>query len=184
MIKPIWSYGRRQVWPRLRRIIIQPQVALCLAVSIACFHFATRLPCSQLRPSDLGVLMLAYAAIALGFCITGMALVLTLPNEKFLNLLQGHKVDGQSSYLDLLFVFSWTAVSHWLLVVGAIIVFCFRGESEHLLVPADPLLWKAFVSWLFGVCAYSLIQFLLTVITLSQVGQLYSDELAKGARPK
>jgi hypothetical protein len=126
-------------------------------------------------------MVLTYAAIAFGFCITGMALVLTLPSENFLKALQNHTLHskGQSSYLDLLFVFSWTAVCHWALVVSGIAAILIRGTAPDLLNKSDGSAWRVFISFFFGLCAYSLIQFLLTVITLSQVGQLYSKQLAK-----
>jgi len=184
MIKPLWSYGKKEVKPRLRRIVIQPQIILAVAISGACFLFRVRLSAAQLKLSDVVSMILTYAAIAFGFCITGMALVLTLPSERFLNALQEHKLDskGQSSYLDLLFVFSWTAVCHWLLVVAGIIAILVRGTVPVLLNEWDGWGWRFLVSWFFGLCAYSLVQFLLTVITLSQVGRLYSRELTKGGR--
>ena len=181
MIKPLGAYIKGEVKPRLRRILVQPQVILAGVISGACFLFGTRLSSAQLKLSDIVGMILTYAAIAFGFCITGMALVLTLPSDRFLSTLQAHKLDsgGQSSYLDLLFVFSWTAVCHWLLVVVAIIALLVRGMVPVLLNEWDGWGWRLLISWFFGLCTYSLIQFLLTVITLSQVGQLYSRELSK-----
>jgi hypothetical protein len=181
MIKPLRAYGEQEVKPRLRRILIQPQVVLAIAIFGACFLFGSRLSAAELKLGDIVGMILTYAAIAFGFCITGMALVLTLPSDRFLSALQAHKLNGggQSSYLDLLFVFSWTAVCHWLLVVVAIIAMLVRGTVPVLLNEWDGWGWRVLISWFFGLCAYSLIQFLLTVITLSQVGQLYSKELTK-----
>jgi hypothetical protein len=185
MIKPLWSYGAKEVKPRLRRIVFQPQVALAIALGGTCFFFGSQIPTAELKPSDVVSMVLTYAAIAFGFCITGMALVLTLPNDRFLKALQDHKVDRNSgsSYLDLLFVFSWTAVCHWLLVVVGILAILVRGTAPVLLNRFDGYGWRFLISFLCGLCAYSLIQFLLTVITLSQVGRLYSEELRKGGRP-
>ena len=123
MIKPLWSYGKEEVKPRLRRIVVQPQVILAVATSGACFFFGARISAAQLKLGDVVAMILTYAAIAFGFCITGMALVLTLPSDRFLSALQKHKLDrgSQSSYLDLLFVFSWTGVCHWLLVFAGIV---------------------------------------------------------------
>jgi hypothetical protein len=184
MIKPLLSYGSKEVKPRLRRIVFQPQVALAAALGGACFFLGSQIPTAQLKLSDTVSMILAYAAIAFGFCITGMALVLTLPSDRFLNALQGHKLDrdGASSYLDLLFVFSWTAVCHWLLVVVGIVAILVRGTVPVLLIKSDGYGWRFLISWFFSLFAYSLIQFLLTVITLSQVGQLYSKELAKTSK--
>jgi hypothetical protein len=184
MIRPLRSYASKEVKPRLRRIVLQPQVALAVAIGAACIFFGDQFPAYQLKSSDVVSMVLTYAAIAFGFCITGMVLVLTLPSERFLKALQQHKLDsnGQNSYLDLLFVFSWTAVCHWLLVVSGIAAILIRGTEPSLLNKWDGYGWRCFVSLFFALCAYSLIQFLLTVITLSQVGQLYSTELAKAIR--
>jgi hypothetical protein len=167
------------VLPRLGKIVFQPEVAVCVAIGAVCFFQGFKLPAAQLKPGDLGGMILTYAAIAFGFCITGMALVLTLPSDKFLKALQMHKTQtkGQSSYLDLLFVFSWTAICHWLLVVTAIATILLRDGALTILDKSDGRGWRIFVAWFSGLCAYSLIQFLMTVITLSQVGQLYSKEL-------
>ena len=185
MIKPLLSYAKIGILPRFWRIVFQPQVALSIAVSAVCFFQGYQLPAAQLRSSDVGSMILTYAAIAFGFCITGMALVLTLPSERFLKALQNHKTHtkGQSSYLDLLFVFSWTAVCHWLLVVTAIAAILTRGTTLTLLDKSDGCGWRLFVSWFAGICTYSLIQFLMTVITLTQVGDLYSKDLDNGATP-
>lgn len=185
MIKPLLSYAKTGLLPRLGRIIFQPQVLLSVAIGTSSFHWGPNLAAAQLKASDVGGMILTYAAIAFGFCITGMALVLTLPSDRFLKTLQKHQSDtkGQSSYLDLLFVFSWTAVCHWLLVVSAIAAILLRGAAPALLTTSDGFGWRAFLSWFAGICAYSLIQFLMTVITLSQVGELYSKELSKTSPP-
>ena len=185
MINPLLSYVKTGLLPRLRRILFQPQVLLSIAIGASCFHWGPSLAAAQLKASDVGGMILTYAAIAFGFCITGMALVLTLPSDRFLKTLQNHKSDtkGQSSYLDLLFVFSWTAVCHWLLVVSAIAAILLRGTAPALLTASDGCGWRVFVSWFSAICAYSLIQFLMTVITLSQVGELYSKELARDTPP-
>lgn len=134
MIKPLLSYVKTGLLPRLGRILFQPQVLLSVVIGASCFHWGPSLAAAQLKASDVGGMILTYAAIAFGFCITGMALVLTLPSDRFLKTLQNHKSDtkGQSSYLDLLFVFSWTAVCHWLLVVSAIAAILMRGTVRSL----------------------------------------------------
>jgi hypothetical protein len=179
MIKPLLFYATRGVLPRLWRIVINLGFALSILVAVTCFFQGPYLPAAQLKSSDIGGMILTYAAIAFGFCITGMALVLTLPNDRFLKALQHHKINdnSQSSYLDLLFVFSWTAVCHWLLVVSGIAIILIRGPAPNIMSQSDGFGWRLFISWFFGLCAYSLIQFLMTVITLSQLGHLYSKDL-------
>jgi len=163
MIKSLVFYATKGLLPRLRRIVINLGFALSIVIGVTCFSQGPNLPVAQLKSSDVGSMILTYAAIAFGFCITGMALVLTLPNDRFLKSLQCHKIDSksQSSYL----------------VVSGIAIIIFRGTVPNLMSQSDALGWRLFVSWFFGLCAYSLIQFLMTVITLSQLGHLYSKDL-------
>jgi hypothetical protein len=67
-------------------------------------------------------------------------------------------------------------------VVVGIVAILVRGTVPVLLIKSDGYGWRFLISWFFSLFAYSLIQFLLTVITLSQVGQLYSKELAKTSK--
>lgn len=181
MIKPLLYYARNGIRPRLRRIVLQPQVALSLCMGAICFYWGPGSNAGGLKPNDVAGVILTYAAIAFGFCITGMALVITLPSDNFLRKLQRHHThaNGQSSYLDLLFVFSWTAVCDWILVVLGIVTILVRGTAATLLDKADGGGWRLFVSLFLAICVYSICQFLMTVITLAQVGDLYAREIDK-----
>jgi hypothetical protein len=181
MIKPVISYLGDEVAPRFRRVVWQPQVAIALGIGVLCFMCGRRWASSEIKLTDIAGLILTYAAIAFGFCITGMALVLTLPNDRFLKSLESHHLqkNGPSSYSDLLFVFSWTAVCHWMLVVLCLAGIAIRGGSRAIIDQYDGRGWRLFISLFMVIGFYSLVQFLLTVITMSQVGRGYCRTLSE-----
>jgi hypothetical protein len=184
MIGAMRQYSREEVLPRWRRIIWQPQVAFAVALVWFTSFYGAQLPAAGLKMSELTTIPLTYSAIAFGFCIAGMALVLTLPSEHFVSLLMKHRLgrNTQNSYSDLLFVFSWTAIIHWIAVLMSIIAVCVRGGDRTVLTVDDGVAWRYFVGAIVGVSLYGLIQFLLTVITLSEVGRLYMKKTSETSR--
>jgi hypothetical protein len=178
MIGAIRQYAREEALPRRARILGQPQVVGAIVLGLLTSMYGAKWPLAGLKMSETTTMLLTYAAVAFGFCVAGMALVLTLPNESFVSLLMKHKLgrNEQSSYSDLLFVFSWTAIIHWTTVVLSIVAVCIRGGDRTVLNTWDGLGWKVMIGSLAGLSLYALTQFLMTVITLSQVGRLYIRE--------
>jgi hypothetical protein len=77
-------------------------------------------------------LLIAYASIALGFCIAGLTISLTFPDAKFTARMS--ELSGKTSpYSDLLFVFSWTAIAHWCAVVAMFVVILLVDGAQSLL---------------------------------------------------
>jgi hypothetical protein len=181
MIGAIRQYAKDEVWPRRRRILLQPQIVGAVALGVLTSQFGAAWPFAELKMGDMTMMLLTYSAIALGFCITGMALVLTLPNEGFVSLLMHHRLGrhSESSYSDLLFVFSWTAVVHWSTVVLSIIAVCIRRPDRVVLMVSDGVGWRVLAGCIVALSCYALIQFLLTVITLSEIGRLYIREFPR-----
>jgi hypothetical protein len=112
----------------------------------------------------------------LGFCVAGLTISLTFPEPAFTKKLA--TVSGTTSpYSDLLFVFSWTAIAHWCAVTTMFLVMLLVDGSSPLLPQgcSRTRLWG--VSLIAGLCAYCLCQFLITLVTLSQVGSVYIKHL-------
>jgi hypothetical protein len=181
MIGALRQYGKDEVLPRWKRILVQPQVGCAVVVGYLAAKYGSAWPMASLKMADATTMLLTYAAIAFGFCIAGMALVLTLPSEAFVSLLMKHKLGrhSQNSYSDLLFVFSWTAIVHWSVVVLSITAVCIRRNDRTVLNQWDGAGWKILVGSIIALAIYALIQFLLTVITLSEVGRLYIREFPR-----
>lgn len=183
MINALSQYARDEILGRLKAIAFGSEVFVSAGVGIAVGVYGPGWRLSSIKPADISTALLAYAAIAFGFCISGMALVLTLPNQNFVTWLVKERIPHRSSngYSDLLFVFSWTALCHWLLVLFSFILLVTADGRVSLVSSDDSQAWHIFVGILFGGAAYSFIQFLLTVITLSQVGRLYINRIERKA---
>lgn len=179
MIRPVHDYCRSQIRPRLSRIVVQPQVLVAAAIWAVVVVYGSCLPVAAVKPGDIVTAILTYAAISFGFCIAGLAMVLTFPNDRFLMVVCRNSISGSgtTSYSDLLFIFSWTAVCHWVLVLLGLYAFAVRGAREVLLNQFDGLGWKVLVASLMALVWYCLIQFLITVITMSQLGEVYQEHL-------
>jgi hypothetical protein len=128
---------------------------------------------------DVCLGFVGYGAIALGFCVAGVTIALTLPDKTFVKKLAtftipDHHGDALSS---LLFVFCWTAVVHWIAVVLVLLILlCFGSKDGHVLAQSS-VLSRAFVGLSVCMCAYALSQFLITVMTLWQIGCTYIRDL-------
>jgi hypothetical protein len=181
MIGALCQYAGEEIVPRWRRIIFQPQVIGALGLGVLTWRYGASWPVAGVKVGEATTMLLTYAAIAFGFCIAGMALVLTLPSETFVALLMKHKLgrNSQSSYSDLLFVFSWTAIIHWTTVVLSIVAVCIGKSDRAMLNAWDGTGWRVLIALLASISSYALVQFLLTVITLSEVGRLYIRELSR-----
>jgi len=181
VLKPLSQYIRDEAVPRWKGIIISWEAVISVLVALAFFRFGNRLFSTFPKISDITTGLIAYASIALGFCVAGLTISLTFPEPKFTSHLAAplHHGDKKNHYSDLLFVFSWTALAHWIAVMALFSVVLFTDGSTPLL-PDGHSTWRiGIVAVLGGLCAYCLCQFLITVITLSQVGNLYVQFLSK-----
>jgi hypothetical protein len=109
---------------------------------------------------------------------------LTIPDAQFARELatatppaQGFKHTRRkpNAYADLLFVFSWTAVAHWVVILAGLVALLTRG-FDRALAHGD-LATRATDALLAFVVAYAALQFLITLITLAQVGNTYITRL-------
>jgi len=179
MLTTLWRYLREEAWSRAHHIVFASEVliAILAAAALACrgevlFH-------EEPKVADLAPVLLSYAAIALGFCVAGLTISLTLPDRNFAEHLVDSKPAARrhDAYSDLLFVFSWTAICHWLAVVGLVATMLVAKKSQPLMPYGASLLYRWLAALLAFTCVYSFFQFLITLITLSQVGTVYIDHL-------
>jgi len=172
MFKAVGQYVRDEALPRWYQILFNWECAVTAAVVGIFVRYGDRLFASYPKLSDITTGLIAYASIALGFCIAGLTISLTFPDSKFTTRMS--EISGKtSSYSDLLFVFSWTAVAHWIAVV-TIFVLILLADGSQALLPAGHSAFRLWgVALIAGLCTYCLCQFLITLITLSQVGSAY-----------
>jgi hypothetical protein len=172
MLKAIGYYIKDEALPRWTKILFNWECAVTLGVVAIVVKDGDRLFALYPKLSDLTTGVIAYASIALGFCIAGLTISLTFPDANFTTYMSqtSHK---SSPYSDLLFVFSWTAVAHWVAVVTMFAVILLVDGSQTLLPAGHSTVRLWGVALVAGLCVYCLCQFLITLITLSQVGSAY-----------
>ena len=187
MIKTLWNYFREDVACRAPAIVFTSEMLIAMLVAVAFGWRGERVFHDGPNVIDIAPIVLSYAAIAMGFCVAGLTVSLTLPDREFAEYLaksRPHRQPGDS-YSDLLFVFSWTAVCHWFAIIGLVIAILFSPKTQSLMEYGAPV-WSR---WLGGfvvfICLYSFFQFLITLVTLSQVGSVYIAQLRnkKASKP-
>ena len=172
MLKAVAQYVRDEGLPRWPKIVFNWECLVTVIVIGVFAKYGDQLFASYPRVSDITTGLIAYASIALGFCIAGLTISLTFPDAKFTAHMS--ELSGKTSpYSDLLFVFSWTAIAHWCAVVAMFVVILLADGSQSLIPPGRSGFRLWIVSLLAGLCAYCLCQFLITLITLSQAGSAY-----------
>jgi hypothetical protein len=177
VIKAVGWYTWNQVLPRLLSMFHWSSGLWVAIVTGAIFGYcgASFIPPTT-TVGSVAMALLTYAAIALGFSLAGLTLVLTLPSVEFVNWLCGTMPAKKKfdSYSDLLFVFSWTAIIHWVIVFGSIGLVLLVNPNQVAFEAGKHRLWSGVVS---GIGVYGLVQFLVTLITLAQLGFTYSLHL-------
>jgi hypothetical protein len=184
VIKAVDWYIRREILTRLSSILNWSS-ALWVAVITATLlgRCGAYLIPETTKVGAIAAALLTYSAIALGFSLAGLTLVLTIPSTNFVNLLCDTKLEKKkhNAYADLIFVFSWTAVIHWIVVFVSIVLVLFVNPDQRAFQLEKHRLKSGLVS---GLSIYALFQFLVTLITLAQVGATYVSHLQREAIKK
>lgn len=196
MIRTLLSYLVEQVRPRLREIVTEPEALLALCIAVAAGLWANQVALGDSRIGDVLTIVLAYAAVAFGFCLAGMTLAMSLPDAQFVDTLakkneptssqwRKRRLRGfeENAYSRLLFVFSWTAVLHWMAIVIAFAMLTAGGFDGRFLPKDASPGQRVLVGFLAFFLVYAAMQFLVTLVTLSQVGNAYISELRKRNAP-
>jgi hypothetical protein len=186
MISTLLNYFGREVIPRWRKVLLTSEFAIALVVGALLARFGPVLLGAKPTVNEFVSAVAAYAAIAMGFCVAGMTIALTLPNQDLMLRLANKEIDGShgNALSGLLFVFSWTAFVHWTAVVITLVSLVVAGSDQGLFPPGVSLVRRAVFGSLGGFVLYCLFQFVITIITISQVGEVYIKELRKEAQKK
>jgi hypothetical protein len=191
MFRTLWRYVSREAWPRRVEILTGGELWFSAAAGIIVGLFAPHFA-SDTKLGDALTIVLAYAAIAFGFSVAGLTVALTLPDAEFVRDLATREPEGAklrslprkpNAYSDLLFVYSWTAILHWLVIVTSFVLIIGFGFDHRLGGSGISDLTRATDGLLVFVLSYAVVQFLITVVTLSQVGHHYILKLKSRGRP-
>lgn len=176
MIRDIRSYSWKVVRPQAKSIVSSSEFWIAIIIGVVAGLLGGRIIPTTTTTSNVAMAFLTYASIALGFSLAGLTLTLTLPNDNFVRLLatttsEHRKTD---SYTNLLFIFSWTAIIHWILVIVTVILVLFVKPDQPAFEIDHHQIQSGIVA---AVSAYCLFQFLLTLITLAHVGSVYTNHI-------
>lgn len=197
MFHVLRSYLKREVWQRRLDLLsgFHPWFAIAAGIVSAWVGDETALGRTELR--DVVPVLLAYAAIGFGFSLAGLTIAITIPDAGFTSVLATSEPPspdapgltkrqrrrrrrlvrrGANAYLDLLFVFSWTAVVHWVTLIWSVGLVVAYG-LDHPFLPAGSCVARAAAGVLVALVVYSVMQFLTTVLTLDALGSTYVARL-------
>ena len=175
------SFCRRDVVPRITEIVLTQDFVISFLLGVGLAVWGPSRLTGAPRLADFAMGYLAYAAIALGFCVAGMTITLTLPDRPFLEKLAKLEIKGRAGngLTSLLFVFTWTAILHWFAIVALILALTLDGGSTQSFAAKVTLPRRMLMAAISFVCSYALLQFLITVLTLAHVGRHF----VSGLRP-
>lgn len=181
MFTYIRKYTTEEIGPRVRDIVLHSNAVVAISAAAAVYFLAPSTAIGQISRHALGEALLTYSSIALGFSLTGITLVLALPDTSFVKLLTAstNKHTKKCAYSDLVFVYSWTAVIHWALVVAACVVTLSSDDKTKLYATGNGTPEQVALAAFCGLAIYAISQFLVTIITLSRVGQRYAEHSRK-----
>jgi hypothetical protein len=187
MLAACARYFRRQVLPRWFSIVSGSELWVAAGLSALFGLGVNKTGIGQAKVGDVTTAVLAYAAVAFGFSVAGLTIALTLPDASFAeelatvrkvarrgrlsSVLERFQPRDADAYSDLLFIFSWTALAHWVAVIASFAVLIAWGFDQHLVSAGSG--HRAVASLLAFCALYAVLLFLLTLLTLSQVGQVY-----------
>jgi hypothetical protein len=193
VISAFFDFCWSEAVPRLQQIFVSTEFVIAAAIATLFGIWGVGSRIGATGTGDIALTLLAYAAIAFGFSVAGLTLVLTAPDREFASELAwsdptqdkglAKQPPPRSSYSNLIFIFTWTAIAHWTLVIGSIVILLGIGQNTPLLENGSSALHRIGVSILAFATVYAVELFLVTVITLANVGQAYIGRLQR-TRPQ
>ena len=166
-------YWRGQVWPRRGEYFTRWRLGLPLVVGLGFSFLIPLVGVVDVPIKDLAGVGINYAALSFGACITGAVLAIGLPSESRVRRWASRRdpVTDLSSYSDLVFALTWSAMAQLQLLAVSILSVVVGQDVD--VVPPSPwithrvLLGVAVFSFL-----YAVVQLLTLVSTISQLGNL------------
>lgn len=166
------SFLRRQVRPRLRIILLSGQVGVTIVVVGLVWVFTAS---ERIVLNDVVPVGTAYTAIAIGFALAGSLSALAIPDREFVDEMMDLSVESQvgDAFSNLVFVFTWTGFVHWLLLAELLLVWGFVGTGSVKIAVDASFLQRATFAGGLAIAVYAVLQFLVAILTVSQIGSAY-----------
>jgi hypothetical protein len=184
IINVFFGFFRRELRPRMREIVFTQDFVLASLLAVSLSIWGPDHLNNAAKISDLASIIVSYGAIAIGFCIGGLTIALTLPDRDFTQRLAELSLPSKegNALSSLLFVFSWTAVVHWFAVAVMLMVLLLDGKNDQAFLHGLAGWHRPIVAVVSFACIYALFQFVITVLTLARVGGVYIEKLRSDLR--
>lgn len=165
------GYVVPEVCPRLPKLLKDPTFIISIVLGLI-FYVTIKIkpdffPISQAYCDQLAQAALAYAAISFGAAIAGMGFTLALPGED--RIRRWSKDSEHNDFVELVFVFTWSAVSQLLVIVICLLAMVF---GYKVVAGSNPVLLAASLS---AVC-YSIFELYSVVKSVMQLARAISVE--------
>lgn len=175
-MKPsLYIYIRYIVGSDSRRVITSYDLVISLTVFIVVImRWICLQPSASVTYDDLSVSIMTYAAVAVGFSIAAMSLVLVIPQRRFSQwLTKSSKDSRKSAFRSLLLVYSWVAVVHWIVIV-TFLSLTIVGSNRAVLFPLDEGFGARLLgSFVLGLVSYAVLTLLNAILSLALFADLY-----------
>lgn len=173
-----------QVWQRRRRLSSWPRAICAIMAGLAAALLVPRAGNEQALVPDLAVTALTFASISFGACLTGAVLALTVPSKDQRDHWSLASLPGSSfsHFSDLMFVFTWSAMSQLAVVGAAVGLYLFESPpapagKQHVYAAL-----KVFLGILGVVSINAILQLTAVVKTISQIAVVGTKSESSGGR--
>jgi hypothetical protein len=183
MLDALLPYLGQVLTRHTRRIFATTHPYLALSVPLFVIPwFGDDLGLSALKIGDTITASATYNTVIFGFCAAATALVLAIPNERFLQFIST-RAGSTTPFRDIIFVFSWTGVVHWIAFALSLLCLVFYGNDAIIKITSSTSHeYKLFMIYATAQI-YAFLQFLVTMIAVYEVGDLYGKFLQTQNRP-
>lgn len=186
MLSSLADYWLKQLRPRFATTFGSSEALLAAAAGVAVGLFGHSVGLANARVGDIVVAILTYAAVAFGFCVAALTIALTAPRPRMAIRLatttrEGGPIGvgdpGNDSYSNLLFIFSWTAIAHWFVIIGSVGLLVALGSDLPFVAEGSSAQHRAAVGLFAAATIYAIEMFAITVISLAGLGEVHVASL-------
>lgn len=178
--RPLVRFLASEVAPRWKKVLLSPHAMTSIALVVWALLNRNLIRGLEIDMSKVGGALGTYAAIAIGFGVSALAIVIAVPSRNLAIRLSKKGEDGRSSYGDLTVVYTWSSVVHWLLLILTMVMGLAADPAK---VAKYYPLWKNVVEvagvLTIGLGWYCVCQFLVCVVTSHQFATVYIGSMSK-----
>ncbi len=161
-----------QVWQRSRKLISWRGGIVAVGVGVVAALLIPRAANEQPLVSDLAATALTFASISFGACLTGAVLALTVPSKDQRDYWSRSGLPGSrfSHFSDLIFVFTWSAMSQLAVVGASVGLYLAEASPTTVSTQHAGIALRVVLAILGAVGVNAVLQLTTVVKTISQLG--------------